>query len=378
MKRDAIDTSTIDYTPFLSDYAKLLRPNPIRGINAIYLKTPGAISLGGGMPAPQLFPVTGVTYELKNNTKLEIDSKVLTEALQYGNTAGLPELLEELKTLQKRKHNPPYDKWQVLVTTGCQDALAKAFRILLNRGDTVLTENPTYSAALSVVRPMGVNIVAIDTDHHGLKPEHLEEILANFSQRYPTLKKPKILYTIPTGLNPSGSTATLERRKKIYQIACKYNLIIFEDDPYWYLKLLPPKGESLTSNEELKSYLSMDTEQRVMRFDSFSKIISAGIRIGFVTGPTLLIDTIELDQASTSLHTSGLSQALVLAILKNWGPTGLDNQIKSVEEHYSSQRDAFLSSANKHLTGLCEWNIPMAGMFFWLKVLGVKDTTDLI
>jgi len=255
--------------------------------------------------------------------------------------------------------------------------IVKVFRILFNRGDTILVENPTYSGVLTMLRPMGINIVGIDTDHEGIKPEHFEEILANFNQRYPTFKKPKVLYTIPTGQNPSGSTATLERRKKIYQIACKYNLIILEDDPYWFLRLSPPTGES-QNQEELKSYFSMDTEQRVIRFDSFSKIISAGIRIGFATGPAELIYKIQLDQQSSTMHTAGLSQALVLVLLKQWGLDGLDNHILSVQKHYTSQRDAFLSSASKHLTGLCEWNCPLAGMFIWLKVLGVKDTLDLI
>jgi kynurenine/2-aminoadipate aminotransferase len=332
--------------------------------------------LGGGMPAPELLPVSGLRVELKNNTKLDIDPKLVVDALQYSSTDGLPELREELKALQKRQHNPSYDKWDIIVTTGSQDGLAKVFRILFNRGDTIITENPTYSDALTALRPMGVNIIGIDTDHQGLKPEHLEETLANFNQRYPTFKKPKALYTIPTGQNPGGSTVTLERRKRIYQIACKYNFLILEDDPYWYIRLLPTKGESLS--QELKSYLSMDTEQRVIRFDSFSKIISSGARIGFTTGHSSLIEKILFDQGTTALHTSGISQVLILTLLKKWGPTGFDNQIQAVQKYYTSQRDAFLSSASKYLTGLCEWNCPMAGLFVWIKVLGVKDTYDLI
>jgi len=122
----------------------------------------------------------------------------------------------------------------------------------------------------------------------------------------------------------------------------------------------------------------MDEECRVIRFDSFSKIISSGIRIGWASGPSPFIENIQLNQQATTMHASGISQAMVLALLKHFGPSGFDEHVKQVQLFYSSKRDCFFESARKHLTGYCEWNTPTAGMFAWLKVLGVKDTNELI
>jgi len=128
----------------------------------------------------------------------------------------------------------------------------------------------------------------------------------------------------------------------------------------------------------LQSYFSLDNEQRVIRFDSFSKIISSGVRIGWATGPAPFIENMQLYQQATTMHASGISQAMVLALLKYWGPTGFDNHVNNVQQYYSYKRDTFLASAQKYLTGLCEWNIPAAGMFVWLKVIGETDTEELI
>jgi len=247
--------------------------------------------------------------------------------------------------------------------------------MLLNKGDTILTENPTYSGALSGLRPIGVNIVSIAMDNNGIIPEHLEQTLENFTTKFPKFKRPSVLYTVPTGQNPSGVSTSNQRRKQIYQLACKYNLLLLEDDPYWFLRLLPYKGET---REELNSYFSMDVERRVMRYDSLSKIVSSGIRVGWVTGPSPLLETLQLTQQVTTLHTSGISQAIVISLLKHWGTEGFDNQVKKVQQYYTDKRDMFLSSANKYLKGLCEWDIPTGGMFVWLKVLGVTDTEELI
>jgi len=285
--------------------------------------------------------------------------------------------VSELKELQKRMHKPLYNDWNIMVTTGAQDAFTKAFYTVLDKGDTVLTENPTYSGALEALRPIGVNIVGIPTDHHGIIPEEMEKILQNFSKMYPRHKKPSVLYTIPTGQNPTGSSASNERRKAIYNLSSLYNLLILEDDPYWYLRLLPATN-SKDKHEELQSYFSMDNEQRVVRFDSFSKIISSGVRIGWATGPAPFIENMQIHQQYTSLHASGIAQAMVLSLLKHWGPTGFDNHVNKVQHYYSQKRDIFLAYAQKHLTGLCEWNTPVAGMFVWLKVIGETDTEVLI
>jgi len=157
------------------------------------------------------------------------------EALQYSPTPGLPGLLSQLRALQQRehKHPRPNESWSIAVSTGSQDSLTKAFEMLVEEGDNLLVDLPTYSGALAHLVPLGCNLVGVPSDGFGLQPDELEKTL----ERLPKAGKgkPKVLYTIPTGQNPAGSSSTPQRKQRIYELACKYDLIIFEDDPYYYL-----------------------------------------------------------------------------------------------------------------------------------------------
>eukprot|EP01027_Heterolobosea_sp_BB2_P012194 GEZU01017689.1.p1 GENE.GEZU01017689.1~~GEZU01017689.1.p1 ORF type:complete len:267 (+),score=96.48 GEZU01017689.1:158-958(+) len=207
------------------------------------------------------------------------------------------------------------------------------------------------------------------TDQHGIIPEKLEEILSNWSTLHPGKPFPKVMHSIPTGHNPSGATLSADRKRQIYALASKYDLLILEDDPYYYMYF----GENQPA-----SFFSMDVDGRVLRFDSLSKILSSGLRLGFVTGPRPLVDRINLHMQTSVLHTSGVSQAITSSLLKHWGVDGFLQHIKSMQQFYRQKRDAFLSLAEKHLTGLAEWNAPSAGMFVWIKLHGVEDSKSLI
>jgi kynurenine/2-aminoadipate aminotransferase len=166
-----------------------------------------------------------------------------------------------------------------------QDALAKTIDLLVDEGDPVLVEDPTYSGALSVFRPYNCNIIGVKTDQDGLVPDALRHVLQNWKSG---LRRPRVLYTIPTGQNPSGTTLPNARRRAVYDIAAEHDLLIIEDDPYWNLRF---DGEA-----DLRSLWSLDTEGRVIRLDSFSKIVSSGFRLGWVSGPKTLVERIQLDQ----------------------------------------------------------------------------------
>jgi len=180
---------------------------------------------------------------------------------------------------------------------------------------------------------------------------------------------PKILYTIPNGANPVGTSILIERKKEIYKIAQEYNLIILEDDPYYFISY---------AKERVTSFLSLDVDGRVLRFDSFSKIMSGGIRLGYVTCPEYLIQRIVLHIQSGQLHSSSDSQVLIHETLSRWGFDNFIEHTKKVAKFYESRRDKFLFYADLHLKGLAEWNVPSAGMFFWIKVLGIKDTSKIV
>lgn len=172
---------------------------------------------------------------------------------------------------------------------------------------------------------------------------------------------------------------TNERRRALLEVAQQHDLLILEDDPYWHLQLHPYKSTGESAKEErIQSLFSMDKEGRVIRFDSLSKVVSSGLRIGYATGPSVLINHLELVQQSSSLHTSGIAQAIVLQLLRHLGPEGWKAHIAKVQDFYSQRRDVFLKACETHLQGLAEWHAPKAGMFVWLKLLGITDSSVLV
>lgn len=330
------------------------------------------------MPNPTLFPLDGITIKLKDGQVYDLPRDRLDKALQYSSSYGFPELVDWIKVYQKEQHILPLQgasqvpDWDVCVTSGSQDALAKAFDMLLDEGDYILTEDPTYSGALAALHPFGCNLIGISADRHGMDPDALEAVLDKWDFKKHPLR---VLYLIPTGQNPSGASLPLDRKKRIYKLAAKYDLIIMEDDPYYNLQLLEP---GKTTAEAVPTFFSMDTDGRVLRFDSFSKIVSSGLRVGWVTGPRAMIEKIQLDMQGTELHASSVSQAVLLSVLEVWGKEGWERQVTQVQKEYSRRRDVLISYAEKYLVGLAEWSAPKAGMFLWMKLLGVEDSTELI
>jgi kynurenine/2-aminoadipate aminotransferase len=185
--------SISDYTAFLSAASLRRKPSPIRALMPL-VKTPGMISLGGGMPNPTTFPFTSLQFTTNKGDTLSLTKAELNEALQYSPTPGLPNLCAQLASLQVREHNPQYKDWSTLVTCGSQDALGKAFEMLLNPGDSVIVEDPTYPGTLSFLQPFGANLLPVKTDAEGIIVSSLEEVLAAKHA-----KKPRVLYVIPTG-----------------------------------------------------------------------------------------------------------------------------------------------------------------------------------
>ncbi|XP_004346830.1 aminoadipate aminotransferase [Capsaspora owczarzaki ATCC 30864] len=395
----ATPTPPLDYASYLSPASRVRRESAIRALMP-FVKQPGMISLGGGMPNPATFPFKGMSYTLADGSTIHLTPEETSASLQYSATPGLPELVSALKQMQveyhygDRKLRVPSS---LSVTVGSQDGLGKCFEMLLGPGDTLLLENPTYSGSLSALQPLSVKLHGLATDAFGLIPASLDSALTNWNEATQG-RRPRVLYTIPTGSNPSGGSQTLERKHRIYDICRRpeNNIVIIEDDPYYFLQFTSPR---------VPSYLSFDIDDRVLRFDSLSKVLSAGMRLGYVTGPTPLVERIDLHSQATNLHASGSSQALAASLLKTWktqmpkpeflaGDTsapydsgldlvklsipGFELHARHVAQFYRTQRDAFLAAANRHLKGLAEWNEPTAGMFVWFKLNGIADTRDLI
>jgi len=229
-----------DYHSFLSARARRRAPSAIRELQPL-LQIPGMISLGGGNPNASLFPIEKIELSLRDGSRIEITGSKLEAGLQYSPSYGLTELVSWLKAFQEKQHQLKehgIPDWEICVTTGSQDGLSKAFDLLLDQDDSIITENPTYSGSIASLRPIGCKLIGTDTDEYGIIPELLETRLSNWSL---SEKPPKVLYVIPTGQNPSGSTMTLDRKKRLYNLASKFNLLILGES-FLSSLLLDSKG----------------------------------------------------------------------------------------------------------------------------------------
>ncbi|GBE87948.1 Aminotransferase tdiD [Sparassis crispa] len=364
------------YTPFLSDAAKARKPSPIRSLYPLEAQ-PGVISLLAGKPNGDTFPLVSVQLRARmpedpaQVRTTEISGQQLAEALQYGPTAGTPALTRWIFGLQEREHGRcQREGWRISVGTGSQDVIFKAFHAIVNPGDAVLVENPVYAGVLPILHALHCDLVEIPTDSQGILSGSLRSTLENWPASKP---KPKALYTVPYGCNPTGTIAALERRREVLDLAREHNFLILEDDPYYYLYF--------GSAERCPSYFKLELEQpevgRVLRFDSLSKILSSGLRIGFVSGPEPLLQAIDMHTAVANLQPSSLTQIIAFSLLDSWGYDGFRTHTQNVSRFYREKRDMFERALQRHLAGLAEWNTPEAGMFYWFKLLlGGPDEGD--
>ncbi|KAL0075623.1 pyridoxal phosphate-dependent transferase [Phycomyces blakesleeanus] len=362
----------MDYTKFMSERSQARNPSAIRALMP-YMNCKNMISLGAGQPNPSTFPFESMQLKLKTGEIIDVDPQLFQRSLSYDLTSGLSPLNEWLRGLHTLEHTPLVD-FGLSIGSGSQDLLTKAFDMVIDPGTAILVEDPTYTGALSFLDTLDCDLVPVATDADGLVPASLEKTLANWPESNPIKKKnqarPKVLYTIPTGGNPTGISSTFERKKAIYKICQKYDILIIEDDPYYYLQFDPKR---------IKSYVTIDTDGRVLRMDSMSKILSSGMRIGWVTGPKALIERIDMHTMVTNLQPGGVPQLMAYELLKVWGYKGFLNHVEHVAGFYKSKRDEFIKALEKRMTGRAEWVTPNSGMFVWLRLLGgITDSYDLV
>ncbi|RDB28693.1 Aminotransferase tdiD [Hypsizygus marmoreus] len=359
------------YTRFFSDAAKAQRPSPIRDLMHLE-ETPGIISLLAGKPNPDTFPFTSLTFTARSPQNeemiLKLEGEELVEGLQYGSTTGLKQLVDWVVGLQEFSHGRKRGEgWGLTMGSGSQDLIYKAVIALVNPGDPVLLESPVYAGVIPMFQTLDCEQVEVETDANGISSDSLRHTLENWPAGKP---KPRILYTVPYGCNPTGMTATIERRKEVLRLAREHDFLILEDDPYYYLYY----GDA----PRPPSYFSLEMAEpeagRVLRFDSLSKILSAGIRIGFATGPLPLLQAINRHTATSNLQVPTLTQAIVFKLLDSWGYEGFHTHTRNVSAFYRRKRDVFERAMVTHLSGLAEWSTPQAGMFFWFKLLLSEDS----
>ncbi|KAJ3775896.1 PLP-dependent transferase [Lentinula raphanica] len=384
------------YNKFLSEKGKQQKPSPIRGLYPLE-KKPGVISLLAGKPEPSTFPFTSLSFTVKDplqtdgsESTITIPQDQLSPGLQYSDTAGIPDLLKWITTLQEIAHGRKHG-WRVSMGSGSQDLISKSATALIDPSDCILVESPVYAGVIPIFKHMDCKQIEVPTDAQGIRSSSLKEILENWPEGE---KKPKLLYTVPYGCNPTGMTASLERRKEVLKLARQYDFIILEDDPYYYLyygKATRPssyfalEATEPCGEESGEPYAEVG---RVLRFDSLSKILSAGLRIGFATGPETILRVVDMLTANANLQVSSLTQLIAFRLLDSWGYDKFFVHTKNVSAFYEKKRDVFENGLKKWLGGgipeegerdegrLAEWVSPEAGMFFWFKLLVDPPSTD--
>ena len=324
---------------------------------------PGTISLAGGVPAGEIFPIEEISAATQR-----ILEKQGQQALQYGTTEGYTPLREFLaQQFQQQGLNVSRDN--ILITSGSQQGLDLLGKILLNPGDRLLVESPTYMGALQAFNPYEPEYIAVRSDEEGIVTEELEPALQ---------QNPKCIYALPTFQNPSGITFTLERRQQLVELAARYGVPIIEDDPYSQLRF---EGEAEPSLLQLE-HARQPQEQRdqpyegnVVMLNTFSKVLTPGLRVAWIVGPAQVIRKLVLAKQGTDLHTATLNQIIAYELTR----TGfLEKHVPRIRTLYRARRDAMLAALEEYFPDNVSWTHPQGGLFLWVTLPESIDTAQLL
>lgn len=321
---------------------------------------PEVISFAGGLPAPEVFPIE----EIRATTQQVLQEQGV-QALQYGPTEGYGPL-RELLARQMSQEGLNVSVENILITSGSQQALELLAKILLNPGEHVLVENPTYMGALQAWGSYEPAYIAVRCDEHGVVPEEIE---AELQQR-----RPKYMYIQPNFQNPGGVSLTLERRKRLVELANQYNIPIIEDDPYGELRF---EGSPLPSLLQIDGAARKQTSYQglVIHLNTFSKILAPGLRLGWVTAPVEIINKLVQAKQGADLQAGSLNQLIACEMLQQGF---IDQHIPVIREVYRQRRDAMLQAMQDHFPADVTWTHPSGGLFLWVTLPEGMNATKLL
>ncbi|KAJ7180012.1 pyridoxal phosphate-dependent transferase [Mycena crocata] len=375
----------IDLSHHLSALAKNRQTSPLKGLQKYWGK-PGLISLAGGLPSPAYFPFSDISANVlvSNSFPVETDRSTssfswlwnlfgvnkekttsvtipkypvrpedlnLATALQYGMSSGLPQLQKIVKEFSDKVYQPAYKNYTTLLHAGNTDAWNKVVITVCNPGDGVLVSKWTYPSAMASMQPYGIKPVPVDIDGQGMRSDALRTILTEWDETARGMPRPRVIYAVPIGENPTGTTTGAARKIEIYKICV-------EDDPYFVLQEGPyvPKaqrGHNQTfgdgSDDEWRfisslepSYLKFDYQGRVIRLDTFSKTIAPGCRLGWYTCNPMFAERLERAAETSTQAPCGFGQSLVTATLLEWGYEGYIRWLKALRLQYTLRRNTLL------------------------------------
>ena len=343
----------VDYNKFYSDRVKPMKGSAIREMFK-RMQDPEIISLAGGNPASELFP---------GKELAEISKEILTnspaKALQYGTTDGLNEM-KECAIRRAKKVNAYNDGDQVIIMTGANQGIDLTAKALINKGDKIIVESPSFIGSLNAFRTYEANLIGVKVDNDGMNMEALEEALKENPDA-------KFIYTIPTFQNPTGTTMPLEKRKKLIELANNYDVLVLEDNPY---------GDLRFSGEEVPTLKSLDTQNRVIYAGSFSKILSPGMRLGYIIGAEELLGKIEILKQVNDVHTPVLTQMMCVEFMNKYD---IDEYIEKNRQLYGKKCKTMLDAMEKYFPkGKVNWTVPDGGIFLWCECKDIQDISVVV
>lgn len=317
-----------------------LQPSAIREILKA-TSDPSVISFAAGNPAPEAFPV---------ETVQKIAAEILQEnpvlALQYSVTEGYTPLRDRLAVHVKERYGIGQDFDQVLVVSGAQQGICLTAHCLVDDGDTIICESPSFIGSLNAFRSFRSQLVGVEMDDDGINIEKLEAALkAN--------PRTKFIYTIPNFQNPTGITMSLEKRKEVYRLALQYGVMILEDNPY---------GELRIKGEPVPTIKSLDTEGIVIYCGSFSKVLSPGLRVGYVVAPREIVAKLTVAKQCADVHTTILSQLICDKFLAEYD---FDAHIKGLQDIYRKKANLMIGEIDKKFNPAVSHTDPEGGLFLW-------------
>ncbi|CAN5635593.1 PLP-dependent aminotransferase family protein [soil metagenome] len=344
------------YAGLFASRTRVMRSSAMRDLMAV-TERPEVISLAGGLPDTSTFP-----SETFAAMAQRVAAESCARALQYGPTEGLADTKVCIAEVMAAE-GMSVDGDDLIVTTGGQQVLDLVTKTLIDPGDVVVAEAPTYPGAVPVFSYYQADVVQIDVDDRGMRVDLLDEALDRLEREG---RRPKFVYTVPSFQNPAGVTMSLERRHRLVEIARRRELLVLEDNPYGLLRYEGSAEPTLRS---------LDGGLYVMYLGTFSKILSPGIRLGWVAAPPPVLEKINLGKQAADLCTSTLSQLMVRAYFEeaDWR-----QYVDSLTEIYRARRDTMLDALAEFFPAEAEWTRPAGGLFIWVTLPDFIDTTDLL
>jgi 2-aminoadipate transaminase len=344
------------YAGLFAARTAVMRSSAMRDLMAVTAR-PDVISLAGGLPDTSTFPPQAFAAQM---TRIAQESAA--EALQYGPTEGFRETVDCIVEVMGAEGMLP-DPEDVIVTTGGQQAIDLLCKVLVDPGDVVICEAPTYPGAIPVFCSYEAETIQIECDEDGMRVEELERVLEELDGEG---RRPKLIYSVPNFQNPAGVTMSLQRRRRLVELARSRELLVVEDNPYGLLRF---------GGDPLPPLYQLDGGDFVIYVGTFSKILSPGIRLGWAVAPPPVMEKIVLGKQAADLCTSTLTQYFVREYFAEGRWT---DYIESLVDIYRSRRDAMIEALRAYFPPQASWTEPEGGLFVWATLPDYIDTSDLL